>query len=410
MPESPGVYLFKDKKGEVLYVGKAVNLKNRVRSYFSSLPLGPKTSLLVSRIEKINYFKVESGFDALLLESALIKKYLPDFNSRAKDDKHPLYIRITKEKIPVVSTSRREKEKKAYYFGPYPSGATTRFVLKTLRRIFPYRSSLCHPQNKCFYCHLNLCPGPILEGKALDNYQRVIVQFIKLLSGKRVQLIEEMERQMREMAKNGQFEEAAALRDKILAIQYIVTQRRKPAEYLQNPNLLEDENEKALTALFNILNCKVRTIEAYDVSNLSGKDASGSLVFFRDGEPDKSRYRRFRLKFEGKPNDLKMLTEMLRRRLGHKDWDLPDLILVDGGKTQTGAALDVLREFGVSIPVVGLAKRWEEIIVPQEKSERWQILRLPRESPALKLLQRIRDEAHRFAKSYHLFLRRKIIK
>jgi len=397
----PGVYLFADISGQILYVGKAINLKNRVRSYFAPNN-NPKVKLLVPQIAKIDYLKVETDFEALLLEAALIKKYQPKYNAAAKDDRNPLYIKITRAEIPLVLTCRKEEEKGAYYFGPYPSARTTRFVLKSLRKIFPYRSTPRHPKRSCFYCHLSLCPGPNLGGQSLKNYQKTIVQLIKLLAGQKVQLIKELEREMQTEARRKNFEEAAELRDKISGIEYITSPRRRVGEYLKNPHLFEDERNNELMSLAQVLGFPVQSIEAYDVSNISGKLATGSLVTFVDGKADKSRYRRFRIRFKDTPDDLAMISEVLKRRLGHSEWPLPDLILIDGGKTQVEVAMKVLKKRNIEIPAIGLAKRPDRVISVKT-------IAAEKDSPAMKLLVRIRDEAHRFALAYHRHLRQKAL-
>jgi len=405
-PQKPGVYLFRNSNGKVIYVGKAINLRNRVSSYFSGLDLGPKTRLLVSQIAKIETRLVESELEALLLEAALIKKYQPKYNIKAKDDKSPLYIKVTREKVPLVTTARQIGD--GSIFGPFPQARTVKMVLKTLRSIFPYRTSRHHQKGKCLYCHLGLCPGPLLSNKEKKEYGRSVRLLRQFLGGQKKSVLRALEKEMKAGAKAEDFEKAAQIRDQILAIKIVTSPRRKVSDYLKNPNLVEDQRRQELRELESILGVAVNTIEGYDVSNLVGKQATGAMVTFSAGEPVKSLYRRFRIKFSARPNDLVMISEVLKRRLAHSGWPLPDLILVDGGKAQVKIGLAVLKEHNFQIPAIGLAKRMEEVVIFREKEKAWVVRRLPQDSPARKLLERVRDEAHRFARTYHLLLRKKM--
>jgi len=445
LPLKPGVYIFRDKSGAALYVGKAVNLRNRVRSYFQKgLELGPRTAAMVEKIKKIEHIVVESEIEALLLEADLIKRLKPKYNVRLKDDKAYQYIKIsnvkaqmsklktaTPEEFAKVTTARKTYGQ-AIYFGPFPEGKTVRQVLRTLRRVFPFRDcseakfkryqKLGRP---CLYGDLELCPAPCVGLISPEDYQKNIKQLVLFLSGRRKNLVEQLEEEMEKASKEKNFEEAARLRDRIRSLEY-VTQAFKPAkDYLEHPNLLEDQRQKELEELRKRvgLEKKIKRIEAYDISNIFGEWAVGSLVVFMDGEPDKSQYRRFKIKTVEGVSDVAMIKEVLRRRLKRvqnskrkaqslvqssklkksKDKvfeNLPDLILVDGGKPQVGAVNEILEEFGLTIPVLGLAKRFERII-----KDDLSVIKLPKSSPALHLLQRIRDEAHRFALSYHRKLR-----
>ena len=407
LPAKPGVYLFKNTPGAVIYVGKAVNLKNRVRSYIQKeVALGPKTRSMVGQIATIDHIVVESEIEALLLEAALIKKYLPRYNTQGKDDKHPLYIQITKEEFPKVMTVRKAEIKpKAVVFGPFPSSQTVRGVLKTLRHIFPYCSCTKMKSKPCLYVHLGLCAKGDKE-KYLQN-----ISYLKaFLAGKKPGLIKKMTGRMKREVKKQNFEEAAKIRDQILQLEYITQPNRNTSEYLSNPNLILDRKNEELSAIASFIKENFgkqvwpKRIEAYDISNILGKQASGSMVTFVDGQEEKSAYRKFRIRFKNTPDDPLMLKETLRRRLKHQEWAYPDLILMDGGKGQVSAGQEVLREFALEIPLIGLAKREEKVVLWNEKEKRFQILSLD-ESPALKLFMRIRNEAHRFALSYHRLLR-----
>lgn len=445
-PAQPGVYLFKDMRGHVLYVGKSVNLKNRVASYwqhFSSL--GEKTKRLVTETALIDYVLVESEIEALLLESSLIKKHLPRFNQRSKDDKTPLYIRFTKEELPRVVTARLNEQKPGdLLFGPFPAGKTVKDVLRLLRKIFPYCSCRKNKGRPCLYAHLGLCrPSPReiaklpanMQDREKKTYLKNIRNLTRFLKGKRKSLIISLKREMRQKAKAFLFEEAALLRDQIQGLEFITQSFRPPRYYLANPNLLVDQRRKELVDLKNqlkksgLLLAGIPTrIEAFDISNLSGQQATGSMITFLNGEPEKKLYRRFRInpsstssprprprsaeggqrdREKGKRDDSAMMAEILKRRLKHHDWGFSDLMVIDGGKPQVAACKKVLLKQNLIIPLIGLAKRKEEVIIHAEKG--FSTLKIPRESPALHLIQRIRDEAHRFALAYHRHLRRKLI-
>lgn len=417
IPKNPGVYLFKNNGGKVLYVGKATNLANRVKSYVQSKTLGPKTTSLVSKVKNIDWILVESELEALLLEAALIKKYLPFYNTQAKDDKHPLYLKITKkEEYPRVTTSRREDEKGAIYFGPFPSSQTVRQILKLLRRVFPY---CAQKQNKrpCFYSHLGLCdPCPAWveklsneqKGEERKRYLKNINQLMSVLKGRNKSVKRQLEEEMKLATKLENFEEAARIRDQIARLDYITTPYKAVQEYIENPNLLFDIRRQEEEELFNLLAKKLRLkkipkrIECFDASHLAGTSATVAMVTFIKGEPEKSLYRKFKIK-AGEGDDLKLLSEAILRRFKHKEWGYPDLLVIDGGKGQVKTAKEALFTLKLKIPVIGLAKQFEDVIIP--KKEGFLILRPKADSDALKLLQRLRDEAHRFARVYHHHLR-----
>lgn len=430
IPHRPGVYLFKNNKGKTIYVGKAIDLYHRVLSYFStSEPSTWKVSsnLRTRHMESVNHkmtaftdeivsvetIIVESELEALILEANLIKKYLPKFNIRLADSKDYLYIKIIKENFPRVATARKhDLNGSLKYFGPFPSSRTVRDTLKALRRVFPWCSQpprQCLARLRpCFYYHLSLCPGPCAGQITKQVYRKNIFRLAKLLEGKKDQLVDELSKEMNAASKNQKFEEAGRLKRIVDGINYL-TQSNKVESYLENPNFLEDQKQVTLEGLKAVLNLKTipQRIEGYDISNIGGKEATGSMVVLTNGDIDKSQYRKFKIRITGRPNDVAMMREVIRRRLNHPEWPTPDLIIVDGGKGQVGGVVRTVREVGSSnfqsIPVIGLAKRMEWLY-----SVNGQIIKLPRSSPALHLLQKLRDEAHRFAVSYHRSLRRKI--
>ncbi len=404
MEKNPGVYIFSDVNNKVIYVGKAINLANRVRSYFSQ-NVSEKTKVLIDQIHHLNRILVNSEVEALLLEAELIKNYRPRFNILLKDDKSYLYIKITTgNPVPVVCLARREKPKKGVrLFGPFPSSSTVRYVLKMARSIFPYCSCKKQPRKPCLYCHLGLCANPYFKENTQSGYKNMINNLALFLTGHKKQLLTILRKKMQQLSKEENFEEAAKIRDQIEKIKYITQSIRKPSEYMLQPNLLEDLKNQSLDQLKKQLNLPTSPsrIEGYDISNIQGKFATGSMVVLTDGNINKSQYRHFKIKLDQKPNDVGMMREILQRRFKN-NWPKPDLIIVDGGLGQLNVALQVIAKFKLKIPAVGLAKRLEEIYLSDGQK-----IKLPRSSGALQILQTLRDEAHRFAISYHQKLRKK---
>lgn len=413
MPEEPGIYLFLDENRTVLYVGKAKNLKKRVSSYYDkNLSIGEKTSLLVSQAKKIKIIQVESEIESLLLEAHYIKKFTPKFNIRLTDGKSYPLIQITiHDEFPKVLVARRIENGKSLYFGPYPNSGKLKLVLKTIRKIFPFQSVRNHPKRICLYYHLGLCPCPPVYNSAMDKkmYRKNILYIKNILLGRIKQVLFLLEKDRNTYTKEEEFENAKIVQEKIDALFQITKKVRRPFEYEMHPNLTSDLRRSELNELASILQQNgvfvplLHRIECYDISTIQGVGSSGSMVVFIDGEKDSSKYRRFRIRKEegiGKPNDFAMLEEVLRRRIHHAEWQYPDLIVVDGGKGQISSAKKILNEQNLKIPFIGLAKRLETIITPDFKE-----INLPRSSSALKLLMRIRDEAHRFAITYHRKLR-----
>jgi excinuclease ABC subunit C len=412
LPDKPGVYIYRNNERQVIYVGKAINLKNRVRSYFqSSEKLGPKTAALVANIEHLETLEVESEIEALLLEAELIKRYKPRYNIILKDDKSYLYIKITtNEDVPRVSTARREQLPGVTYFGPFPSAQTAKNVLKTIRKIFPYRSCKTLPKTPCLFYHLHLCPAPCAEYISKEDYRKIVNQISLFLEGKRKELEKNIMKEMEQAAEDLAFEEAARLKKQLDEIKYITTAFRKPEEYIENPNLKEDQRTATLEELqtqlrkfIQIPNLPQR-IECYDISNIQGKQAVGAMVVFTGAEPDKREYRKFKIRTKNTPDDFTMMSEMLTRRFNN-DWPMPDLVVIDGGKGQLQVAIDTITAAGVSVPIISLAKRLEEIWM--KKDNGFERILLPRRSKALQMLQHMRDEAHRFGITFHRSLRAK---
>lgn len=429
LPASPGIYIFKDRGGRILYVGKALNLKNRVSSYFTKgMDIGSRTKIMLSQAVEVETIVVGNEIEALLLEANFIKRYLPRYNVAWTDGKAYPFIRITiKDKYPKVLEARSAQDKKSLYFGPYATTGDMRQVLRLVRGIFPFKSVLNHPKKPCLYFHLGLCPCPeVFDGEEMQKmYGKNILYLVRFLQGKKTGVLRNLLKDMKQAAKKEEFEEAGKIKERIQRIELITKPFRKPIEYLENPNLTRDMREKELSELKKVLTeqglklYNLERIECYDISNIQGKEATGSLIVLTNGEIDKSQYRHFKIRLANRPNDVAMMKEVLHRRMNHKEWPVPSLIIVDGGKGQVGGAISVLKEKRVEIPVIGLAKRLEEIVIMlppgrhlarQNLSlELYKIIRLSFDSPALNLLRRIRDEAHRFAVQYHRKLRLKTI-
>jgi len=536
MPECPGVYIMHDAGGAIIYVGKAVNLHNRVRSYFGvSDKLSPKTQTLVSKVNDIEYYVTNSEQEALILELHLIKSHKPHYNVRLKDDKSYPYLMIDfNEEWPRLHITRRFTKGVSRYFGPFTDVGSLRATLKVLKRIFPLRS--CNKpitgtdSRPCLDYHIHNCSGPCIGAVTQEEYAEIVNQVIHFLEGKQEQVAADLQGRMEKASAAMDFERAAILRDKLLAVQKVITEQHiamavkdeqdtvafaqdndhacvqvfmvrngmligresfilqgthgeEPSEImgsfvkqfydkapsvpplilLQHP--LEDKalieswlgekrggkvriavpkrgdkkelmgivaenarrsleqykiremtNTASLNQALSELKAELNLpklpsrIEGYDISNIQGQDAVGSMVVFVDGKPKSSLYRRFKIKTVTGADDYAMLSEVLKRRfkrISTKDSELeaqgawtvvPDLVLIDGGRGQLNAALEAMKEVdALSVPVMSLAKENEEIYLPKKSKP----LVLPKSSPGLQMLQRLRDEAHRFAVGYH---------
>lgn len=417
LPTEPGIYYFLSEKNEVLYVGKSVNIKSRVQSYKSKDQIG-KTRILLQNAKKLKVLKLDSQLEANLVEAELIRSHKPKYNLRLKDDKSPIYILVTKENYPRVLLLRKnnisKSKLKGDLFGPFTSSNQTRHILKVSRKIFPFCNSrnLNKQNNKpCFYYHLKLCPGVCVGKISKNNYQKQIKKLKIFLKGSKKKLLSSLKKEMLLASKSKNYELAAQLRDQQQKILLATSKNRK----WTGDNTYKNQTQalkklwSALLPFFSKKNINpsshpFKRIEAYDVSNIQGKHATASMVVFSNGIPDKNQYRRFKIKLTTGANDTMMLAESIYRRLNHRDWPLPNLILVDGGKGQVKITKKVLASFGLhhKIPIIGLAKPLDHIIAHKHT---FHIIELPKDSKALYILQQIRDEAHRFARNYHLTLR-----
>ncbi len=406
LSNGPGVYKFYDVSNNLLYVGKAKNLKKRISSYFTNKNLGPKTTQMISKITKVDCIKVFSEFEALLLEADLIRNNKPFYNIQSKDGKSPIYITISKDKVPIIEIVRGtnlKRSKNLFIKGPFPSRETTQEILRTIRRIFPY----CQHKNvkkPCLYVHLGLCPYPYKNENARRQYLKLIAKTKLLLSGKSKKLIFKIKREMKSFAKTENYEQAQIAKDQIKKLEYITSAYHTPREFLERPTLVDDLTQLRLADLKEKLRLQKipKRIECYDISNISGKFATGSMVVFVNGKPQKSEYRKFKVKFKAKPDDFEMLREVLARRFKN-DWPDADLIIIDGGRGQLSSAYKVAKKYKKNLPMISIAKKLEDIYLPAENKP----LSWPKDSPARQLTQALRDEAHRFAITYHRLLRSK---
>jgi excinuclease ABC subunit C len=422
LPKEPGVYFHKSKDGEIIYVGKAALLRNRVKQYFQKTrAFDPKTDALVAEIADIDWITVETELDALFLESEMIKRYKPRYNILLRDDKSQLFIRIPmKEVYPAVTFTRGPLDDGAEYFGPYYNGYAIRKAMKYLRRVFPYSTHDQLPKRVCLQYHLGLCPG-IEEGKISGaDYKVTLRKLMMYLKGRKKELIKQIEKEMKSYAKSSDFEKAAMARDQLSNLRALQRQI-----VFSDKEFMDLSKDEALSGLVELLGLPAlpRRIEGYDISHMQGTNNVASMVVATNGLADKAQYRKFKLRIPGN-NDFAHMHEALSRRFSgrHGDWPTPDLLLIDGGKGQLTAALTALEEQNLQIPTIGLAKREEEIVVHRQRSnitvnpkvaEAWltdnddfTVISLPKNSHIVKLLQRVRDESHRFAVSYHTHLKR----
>lgn len=425
LPKEPGVYFHKDAKGEIIYVGKAAVLRNRVRQYFqASRNRDPKTDLLVSEIADTDWQVVDSELEALFLEAEMIRRYMPRYNILLRDDKSMTYVRINfKDKYPHVTFTRRPLDDGADYYGPFLSALALKKALKYLRRAFPYSTHTQVPKRACLQYHLGLCPGP--ETGQLDEkiYKANLRRLVRVLQGQRKKLIIELEKEMKDYSKSSEFEKAAIVRNQLYSLKNLGQQ-----VIFSDKEFQDISKDHALVELTKLLGLEKppRRIEGFDISHMSGTDTVASMVVFTNGVSDKGNYRKFKSRVAGN-DDFAHMRETMTRRFSDKNikqWGMPDLLLIDGGKGQLEAALSVLREKDIKLPAIGLAKKHEEIVVRNDwpythlspemilklrgfsrESEDFTLVDIPNNSNIVKLLQRIRDESHRFAVSYHSVLK-----
>lgn len=418
LPTETGVYFFKSGD-EILYIGKAANLKERVKNHFQNPAF--RDYLFLDKVTEIGYIKTDSEIEALILEANLIKKYQPKYNVIWKDDKNYFFVGKTEEDFPRIFWTHQisnieHRTSNIELVGPFVDGKALKQTLKILRRVFPFRSCNKIPSRPCLWYHLDCCPAPCLlkskffeEIKESSKIKKIcqknaqnIFEFLK--EGKDF-ILKKLKKEMEKASKKQEFEEAGRIRDQILKLEKVLAHSKILEETkIEGPDW--SKIEENLKIIFNLK--KISRIEAFDISNIKGRLATGSMVTFLNGEPEKNLYRKFKIKFEKRPNDVAMLKEILKRRFSHKEWGFPDLILIDGGKAQlnTGIKCKMQNAKCKMIKVIALAKKENKLFI--EGKEKPIFLKdLPRE--IFNLILRIRDEAHRFALAYHKKLRKNFL-
>lgn len=405
LPNVPGIYKFIDNKGNILYIGKALNLKSRVSSYFNSdISNRPRILQMIPYIYDFDIVETNNEIEALILESALIKRYKPAYNTDLKDDKSYAWIYInTRDEIPTVKIVRSIKKgeyNRGRLFGPYPSGYTIKRVYSYLRKLFPFCTCKDKDCKSSLYFHIGLCPGPYANAITKEEYRKNINNIVRILSGRKQNHINRLTKEMNEYSKRQEYEKAIQIRDRINDLRYI-TQDINFTYYDDIDTYLSKRNETRISSLkylsmeLGIKNLK--RIECYDISNIQGKHAYGSMVVSTDGKLDRSEYRIYKIRSINTPNDFKMLKEVLERRFKHIDI-LPNLVLIDGGKGQLNSIKKLIPK---GIPILGISKgRYLKRKGKSLQNEFWyiqkdNILRVDLHSP--ELLVDLRDEAHRFA-------------
>ncbi|MDD5676425.1 MAG: excinuclease ABC subunit UvrC [Kiritimatiellae bacterium] len=422
LPDKPGCYLMRDRHGRIIYVGKAASLRHRVRSYFHRATLNradPKIRGLVKSIADLDVIVLRSEADAILTEGKLIKDYRPRYNTLFKDDKRFPLLRIERSQpFPRIRLCRFQRNDGAAYFGPYTSSPAARAALEFVEKYYGLRK--CAPltpdpadHKHCINDIVRFCAAPCIGKTTPAEYRGRVQEACAFLRGERPAVLKEMQAAMEGASQALNFEKAAALRDTLRLLYLAVKQRAHIGRTLgrkRSTGQQSDTGQTGIRTLGKILGLKrpPRVIEAYDISNISGTLAVGSLVAAVDGIPKPARYRRFRIKTLQTADDARMMAEVIRRRFArllHEGARAPDLVLVDGGLIQLRAAEAELAALGLAdIPVAGLAKRFEKIFFGRR------ILALTADSPALKVLQHLRDEAHRFALAYHRSVRARRIR
>lgn len=506
LPQNSGCYLFRNKNDKVIYVGKAKNIKKRVRSYVQKKELNIKTQNMVKRVEFVDFIITDNEVEAFILENTLIKKYQPKYNIDLKDAKSYAYIRITNEDFPRILIARSKKGKGKFY-GPFVSAKERDYVLRFLRKTFMLRTCKRMPKKPCLRYHIDLCSAPCAKRISKQDYDKEIDKVKLVLSGNTIKLIKQMKKEMNEYAKKSQFEQSLKLRNEIIAIEKLRERQNMQRQKRYNEDVVnyQIKDDKVYLILFNIYKgtltnkdeyifdyiedffdefiiqyysdnpipkeiivpkkmndsivsflqtekrgkVKITTpqkgekkqllelvekniditffagvdkidaiktklklqetpvvIECFDISHLSGTSTVGSMVQFRNGKPDKNNYRRFKIRSVKNIDDFAAIAEVVRRRyvrLKNEGSELPNLIIIDGGRGQLNFALKELEKLDLKIPIISIAKQFEEIYIPGMIHP----LRLEKKDKALKFIQEIRDEAHRFAINYNKLLRKK---
>lgn len=414
IPDLPGVYYFK-QDGASIYIGKSVNLRARVRSHIQQAKLSKKEYAIVSQADTLEWSTTLSNFDALLLEAKLIQEFKPKYNVLWKDDKNYLYIKITiKDQYPKLIPVRKEDDGKSLYFGPFRSTYMTNTLLYELRRIVPFSTHTQKGTRGCFYSRLGYCsPCPNLIENETDEktkssmqaqYKKNIRKVRSILGGKTDQFSMILEKQLQEYSDNQKYEEAILIRNKLYQFSLFLDRRSfgdSPISVDVDRSSLESDIAEFLMKYFSVTSSENHRLECYDISNLYGQEATGSMVVFSNGEFARKEYRKFKIAHKG-ISDINMMKEMIERRLKHDEWDKPDVMILDGGAPQLRHIDKMFRDMGMNIPLISIAKRPDRILIAKNG---YKSIYLNRESLLFKIIQALRDESHRFAKKYHVSLR-----
>lgn len=412
LPDTPGVYFFVDSNKKILYIGKATSLRDRVRSYFLNDLIETRGRLIVDMValaHDVQHTQTDSVLEALMLEANLIRTHLPKYNTKEKDNKSYNYVVVSKERFPKISVMRGRtllvnNTEHSTYYGPFPHGAQLREAMKIIRRIFPYRDTKCVPAEDqiktgrtprpCFNRQIGLCPGVCTGEISKEEYGMVVKNLKLFFEGKKKAVIKNLEQQMADFARRQEFEKAGGVRQTIFALNHI-----HDIALLKKTNKID---ESAGGIVQDSAKHGVFRIEAYDVAHSSGTNVVGVMTVIEDGELAKSEYRKFKIKLNPGVNDTGALKEILRRRLGHAEWPLPNLIVLDGAQAQINVATEVLKERGFNIELVSVVK--DERHKPREVIGKQSTISVRGREILL-----ANHEAHRFAITYHRLKRDRII-
>ena len=414
LPTTNGIYIF-EYKNKPIYIGKSVNIKARVKSHIENAKNDAKERAIIEGADSLDHIVTDSEFKALLLESKLIQQHKPRYNVRWRDDKSYLYIKVTKkEQYPKFYITRKEDDKKAIYFGPFSSVRVATDILREIRKVFPFCTQKNITNRRCFYAKIKLCnpcpndiektESPELKATLQKIYKDNIRNAIRVLDGKTEIVIEKLYKEINKLTKEGKFEDAIPYRDRLFRLEGVLLRRKFDTNNLEEYN----KSEKRVQSLQQLLKPyydlqKLERIECYDMSTMSFENSTASMVVFTEGLSDKKEYKRFKIKGENVQSDFDMFKEIMSRRFRNK-WPEPDLLILDGGKPQIRAAKEVLDAMNVTIPLIGIAKRPDRIVIGDETLL---TIKPPRHHPGFRLVQSMRDESHRFAKKYHVLLRSK---
>lgn len=410
LPYTPGVYVMKDESGGILYIGKAKSLRLRVRSYLGLHPDQPKVDALMKKVIHIEYMETPTEVDALLLEAQLVRKHQPRYNFELKDDKTFPLLKITAEKFPRIHITRNRTDKKAVYYGPYTDAKLLREAISLIHALFPIRKCRKLPKSACLYYHINQCIAPCIKPEVKEAYDRLVSEVRGFLGGGKKSFMDYLSERMHQAAGELRFEDAQYYKEQIDALSRLRKRRFSPGK---------PDAAAALSATLELkqhlgLEKIPEKIVCFDVSNVQGDEAVASKVSFYRELADKLGYRRYKIRGVEGINDYAMIQEALRRMLtglreGRESF-IPDVIMIDGGKGHLHAAAEVLQEEGFeNVKLISIAKRFETIYSQSETAGEFAAadLNFPKDSPALYLLQKVRDEAHRFAVNYHRSLKEK---